>query len=321
MSTKDSISAKVIKDSISPDGVRLTTLHLHYPRAIHAEVMTHRVFSRNARSTRAVPTSKLIDEVKNNPYVPIKWGSNKPGMQAGADLSPDDAAICEHLWLEGAKNAADTAAQLFGMGLHKQWAGRGLEPYLYIDTLVTSTDWSNFFGLRIHSDAQPEFDCLADKVYQALDKSEPQEKAFGQWHLPYIEDADIDAVLEYTTVAGGGVGPLLIQNAMMNIRLLSAARCARISYAPFDGSASIEAELERAARLAGPPLHASPFEHQATPDRKVYGTMSDDTGDQEHVTWLNQKLHGNFYGWVQNRKLMTGENISQFLSLNEGSRI
>lgn len=322
MSTRARISAKIVKHSISPDGIQLAAIHMHQPRIILAEINTHRSMSKNTRSTRAVPTSKLIQEVRENPYTPIKYAENKPGMQAGREMSADDAAICERIWLEGAKNAADTAEQLFGMGLHKQWAGRPLEPYMWCDTLISSTDWTNFFGLRVHPDAQPEFDCLAEKVYLALEASTPTELYYGQWHLPYIEEGESDEVLDYTikTEPKKIGASTLIAKAMENLRLLSAARCARIFYKPFDGNGDIASELDRAAKLQGPPLHASPFEHQATPDRLVHGTMSDSTGDHLHVSWLNPKLHGNFFGWIQSRKLMSFENINQFRSIKENDR-
>jgi len=325
MKTADRITAKIVLDSISPEGIRLPSVHCKLPRIILAEINTHRVLTRNSRSTRAVPTSRLLSEVRKNPYMPIRYDGNKPGMQAGAALPRDAARECARVWKQSARQAADTAEKLFNLGLHKQWAGRVLEPYLFTDVLITSTNWTNFFGLRVHPDAQPEFECLARKVHEALEASTPRLLLPGQWHLPYIDaENDIELALRYTTENEncGTDARLLAVHVMKNLRLLSAARCARISYKPFNGENSeVAAELERAKKLMGPPLHASPFEHQATPDMFTAGTVSDDRGDREQITWVNRRLHGNFYGWVQNRKLMDGENIEHFEAFDESLRL
>src|ERR1700712_5555262 len=133
MNQAERFTATMIEDSISPQGIRLPTIHVTMPRIILAEGNTHRAFTRNARSTRAVPTSKLIKEVRENPYRPLKWLKNKPGMQATEPMTPGQIAVAEGIWLEGAREAADRAEHLFAMGLHKQHAGRVIEPYLYVD--------------------------------------------------------------------------------------------------------------------------------------------------------------------------------------------
>ena len=81
------IKVKIIADSISQtDGIRLTTFELEYPRYIHAEIMTHRVFSRNAQSSRAVPVDKQLERVRTSPVLPIEWGANKAGMSSATLL-------------------------------------------------------------------------------------------------------------------------------------------------------------------------------------------------------------------------------------------
>ena len=77
------ISVKVIADSISAHTKqRITTLELEYPRFIHAELMTHRVFSRNSSSSRAIPIQTMINHIKATTAIPIHWGKNQSGMQA-----------------------------------------------------------------------------------------------------------------------------------------------------------------------------------------------------------------------------------------------
>lgn len=279
------ITAQVIKDSIA-NSIRLVTVHLHYPLVIHAELMTHRVFSRNARSSRAVPTKRMIQDVIDDPFVPLVWGSNQTGMQAGAEIDNrvflggyegilfDRVPITyqpEQAWLWARDQAVIAATGFMEAEYHKQISNRLLAPFLHIDTLVTSTEWDNWFELRDHPMAEPHIEILAKEMRKAFNGSTPIELKFGQWHLPYADvngDPDIEIKL-------------------------SVARSARISYAPFDGSASIDAELDRYKRLVGSrPIHASPAEHQATPDRMIKGQ------------WSNPQLHGNFKGWKQWRKTL-----------------
>lgn len=86
-------STRVLKDSVAPCGKRLTTWELTYPRFVHAELMTHRLFSRNSASSRAIPTEKLIERVEKDPAMPIFWGKNQKGMQAEVEMSPDRKSV------------------------------------------------------------------------------------------------------------------------------------------------------------------------------------------------------------------------------------
>jgi thymidylate synthase ThyX len=287
-----SIAAKIIADSISPLGVRLTTMQLRYPLVIHGEVMTHRVFSRNARSQRAVPTKKMIEEVRSAPWVPQHIGRNQPGMQAGEALGEADRERIASLWREGAAKAADLADQMLASGAHKQIINRILTPFLWMHTLVSATQWENFYGLRIHDDAEPHMAELAQAMFTAQKGSLPKLLRPGEWHLPYVTDE------ERGQYAGRPDGLALLIK-------LSVARCARISYQPFDGDASHAKEIERYDKLVGAqPVHASPAEHQATPD--------EGTCDGDAVTWRNPLLHGNFIGWRQYRKTLSGEAVAPF---------
>lgn len=145
------IQAKVIADSIN-DNNRLTTVQLTYPRFIHSEVMTHRVFSRNAASSRAIPVEKMIAQVRDNPAMPIYWGLNKPGMQAGAEIV--DVERAKLVWIAAANDAANRANQMMVLGLHKQVANRTLEPYQWMTLLSqpqTGTISLNYASTRMHS--------------------------------------------------------------------------------------------------------------------------------------------------------------------------
>lgn len=262
------LEVKIIADSISEAGKRITTFQLKYPRFIHAEVMTHRVFSRNASSSRAIPVSKMIEQVRTNPAMPIHWGKNQSGMQAFEEME-FNGSVKEH-WRLSADSAADRAGCMTDWGLHKQVANRILEPFQHIHVVLTATDFDNFFELRIHEDAQPEIYALALTMKQAMDNSNPEKLEVGEWHLPYVDSPE-----RY--------------NHRQDILIkISAARCCRVSYLKHDGTnPSVEDDLALFERLVGSaPLHASPLEHQATPKNNH---------DSVPIS--------NLSGWIQYRKI------------------
>jgi hypothetical protein len=305
------IKAEIICDSVSTIGVRITTMVLTYPRYIHAELMTHRVFSRNAASSRAIPVKKLIRAVADHPVIPISWGSNKPGMQAGEDISGFKKWLANATWT-GHRYFSLTCARILSnwCGVHKQHANRLLEAHSHIKVLVTSTKWANFIALRYHKDAQPEMRLLAKAISEALDMSYPIKLETGQWHLPFISSGDIAAVRG--TLGNPNKGGQLPRDAL---QLISAARCARISFTTFDRKRpDTYGDLELGKMLVSQtPLHASPLEHQATPD----------------ISSNSMHLWGNFHGWIQYRKMSPGEsaldkpysktpNRSELAALSEG---
>ena len=106
-------AARILADSLAPSGVRLTTFEVRFPRFILAEWNTHRMLSRNAASSRAVPVRKLLEQVETEPFVPEYWGANRPGMQATEELSERDAADARATWLQ-ARDAACDHARLRG---------------------------------------------------------------------------------------------------------------------------------------------------------------------------------------------------------------
>jgi hypothetical protein len=276
------IEAKIIADSISEAGKRLTTLQLVYPRFIHSELMTHRVFSRNASSSRAIPVKKMLEMVRNEPAMPIHWGRNQPGMQADEQLIGVELDTAKALWIDAAEAAAEIAEHMMGVGLHKQVANRILEPFQHISVVLTATEFDNWFELRAHKDAQPEIQMLAVRMLAAMGESTPKLLLRGEWHLPYVSAEDQSRIGDIDLC-----------------RKVSAARCCRVSHLKHDGTASsIEEDLSLCDRLVGAePLHASPFEHQATPDQRLQKPNGE-------FWWANGPLHGNLVGWIQSRKLI-----------------
>jgi thymidylate synthase ThyX len=264
----------IVEDSAAPNGRRLTTFQLQYPRFIHAEFMTHRAFSRNASSSRAIPVAKMLDQVRSNPAHPIHWGANQAGMQAREELTGTALQYAQEGWTTAANCAADIAEAMSKTGAHKQIANRILEPFQLMKVIVTATEWSNFFDLRCHPDAQPEIQKLATMMRDAyygpiapwhatLDRSNP-----WSWHLPYVKGAERDTL------------PLKI------LVKASVARCARVSYLTHEGKEpDWEKDVDLYDKLVGSvPIHASPAEHQAYP---LYDA------------WTQSK---NFMGWRQWRE-------------------
>lgn len=273
------IEVKIIADSIN-EGNRITTLQLRYHRFFHSEIMTHRMFSRSASSSRAIPINKVISQVWNFPAMPVYWGANISGMQAKSELSGKKLYLAKFTWITASKFACIFAYIFSKIGLHKQIGSRILEPWQYINVILTATEFDNFFHLRIHPDAQPEMQELATKIKEAMDASIPKELEFGEWHLPYIMDYEKR------------------QNDEDTVLKMSVARCARVSYCKHDGSRpEIYEDIELYNRLVGShPIHASPAEHQATPG------------------YNPETFNKNFKGWIQYRDIVE-ENL-KILFLN-----
>lgn len=297
------MQAQVILASTAAYSPPIYTIRGRLPRCIWPEVLTHRKFGRNARSSRAVPVERMLEEVRTDPFMPWHWGKNQRGMQAGEDHNEpvlfgphktNDACSRGEAWMVASWQAAKNAQAFMNAGYHKQIVNRLLEPFMWIDVLITATDWDNFLWLRDHSDAEPHLQDWARLAGQAIETAEVQELEPGQWHTPYVEAADFHS-LEGEFNDGRTPIETLAQR-------VSSARCARISYTPFNtDKADIAADLDLYDKLMGADrLHASPTEHQATPDR-----MDPDYPNCNQ--WEASHLHGNLDGWIQFRKTIAGE--------------
>ena len=261
-------SAEVITDSINPSNQRVTTFLVTYPRFIHGEFMTHRVFSRNSASSRAIPIIKVINQVLAEPAMPVAWGKNGKGMQSQEYFEGEDRNICEQAWKEAARSAVESAKKLLDLGLHKQIANRVLEPFMWMTVLVTSTDWSNFFSLRVHKAAQPEFQYLSHMMLGKYLISRPVFKNWGEWHVPF-SDKMPEGLDESTR------------------KKIATARAARTSYLTIDGPIDTQKDilLHDSLALEG---HWSPFEHTCQA--------------------FDGPVKGNFNGWKQYRHEFPNEN-------------
>lgn len=285
------ITAKVLQHSITEAGVQIASLELEYPRFIHSEFMTHRVFSRNAASSRAIPVAKLINQLETNLAHPIHWGANKPGMQADAEL--DDPMAVQADWKRGAEFAQYLARRMSDAGAHKQLVNRVMEPYTHIKTVVTTTELENFMELRDHKDAQPEIQALAKAMKEALKASEPMLLKEGEAHVPYIDRTRDEAGMVYSVN-----GKTVSRESAVKI---SASACAQVSYRLLD--LGEEKALDIYEKLVSSrPIHASPFEHQATPMPTKIAKTKDWPKGITHMDREGNFWSGNFKGWIQQRQ-------------------
>lgn len=259
------MSVEVICHSVSTKGKEIITLACTYPRYIHAEQLTHRQISKNSSSSRAIPVWRMLKNVLSDMAMPYYWGKNAPGMQAHEELPAYRKYLAMGIWTMACYFACFFSFLLHKLGLHKQHANRITEPFQYITVLMTATEWENYFNLRCHKDAQPEIQMLANKIKAAIAGSTPKLLKEGQWHLPYIKE---DETKKY---------------GLHDLRILSSARCARVSYLTHDKkNPEYHKDVELFNKLVGSePLHASPLEHVATPTHKG---------------------NTNFVGWKQYRK-------------------
>ncbi len=294
------VSAKMILDSTANDE-RLASIEARYPKFIHGELMTHRVFSRNASSSRAIPVERLIQDVMSDPALPEKWFKNKAGMQGTEEIVGDEREELIAIYMDARDDAVARAYQMIKVNAHKQHINRVLEPFCHITVLITSTQWSNFRALRQHHMADPTMEALGNAIGAALDGSDPKPLAPGQWHLPYITDDDRLTVKRFPIENEERTSVLIRQ---------SVARSARLSYKLQDGTEpTLCKDLDLYDRLVGGvPLHASPAEHQATP-AKIRTDLKDKPilcGGRN--TYVGPNLGGNLGpAWIQYRKTLAGE--------------
>lgn len=278
-------SAKVIEDSVNNLGTRLTTMEIETHRFVLSEFNTHRVFSRNSASSRAIPFPKQIDRLnKLGPAYPLVWPAEKSGMQGGEDLDEVTIEAIRKQWLEICKITVQFASIFNQVGLHKSVTNRILEPYMRHKIIVTSTAWQNFFQLRNHFMAQPEIREVARLMEEAYFDSIPHKLRDGEWHMPYISDEERE------------------NNDLVTLRKVSSARCARVSHLTHDGVRDLNADLNLYYRLtSSEPMHSSPLEHVATPWLENYQGDSvffrDEENEGYRITTHHLPKIGNLPGW------------------------
>lgn len=327
---KGGIYAKVVAHSKSAySGKEIVTFEYEMPKCILAELNTHRLFSRNAQSSRAVPISKVIEGIRTDPVTPIYWGSNQAGMVAGEEIDTEVTCCLEggssyslerdEAWVHTAEEVADLMQAWEDAGYHKQIVNRIGEAFTFVRGVITATEFDNFFHLRIHPAADPFIQELARCMWEALQASEAEVLHEGEWHTPYYENGcwgESEPVKFYEDGT-----PVLHQDSQ-GISLewalkVSAAACAQVSFRKLDLSdETVDRVYSRLVDEETP--HASCVEHQASPMKNP--TYLDAVGwpsvfDQEGVTHIDKCLNkwsGNFMHWVQNRKLLNNEAVWKY---------
>jgi len=313
-------AAKILADSISPDGFRITTWEATFPRIILAEVNTHCMLSRNSASSRAVPVQKRLASLVSDSFLPEVFGKNKGGMQPGEAIEGDDDTYARMIWLQMRDQAMKAAGKLAEIGVHKQYANRLLEPFLWHTAVITATDVDNLFNLRVNPMAMGEFQHIAALMKKVRDESEPRTLNYGEYHLPYVDP--------------GEAFDLEVQN--IEAWKVSVGRCARVSYLTQDGVRDPNEDVGLSDRL-DTNGHMSPLEHVARPmsrselvlTRSFDITLENgvtlrtngpgvpkpgriiglENGEEFNIVAVRGPLHyaGKLNGWVSRRQFVRGE--------------
>jgi hypothetical protein len=274
-------SAVVIADSVAKDtGYRVTTMQVRLHRFMLPEFNTHRAFSRNSASSRAIPVNRQFIKMAEEPAVPLLWPGERKGMQGGPPLPTEKAIAAREVWLRARDEMMGCAEAMVNLGVHKSVVNRLLEPFLPHTVVVTATDWGDFYAQRLPPQdgseplAQAEIVAAAIVMRKAYTDSTPAQLIPGEWHLPYLDDWELKSM------------------PVVQAKQVSVARCARTSYLTQDGKRDVAEDLNLYRRLlhASPP-HWSPFEHVATP------------------AVPDEPVKGNFTGWHQLRHMHPGVHL------------
>lgn len=286
-----SINAKILADSLSTSGHRLTTMLIRFPRYILPEINTHRICAKNTASSRAIPIATLSRRIREDPANIVFWGRHQAGMQADVELTGLRRWLVKRVWASARWFGVSHARMLAWLGAHKQIANRCQETYSTVEMVISATSWDNLFHLRCHRAAQPEFRVLACAMRDALEASTPERLETGQWHLPLVTSQDW--LQSYKVIEPQLKRPLkdVYDESTMLLAKVSAGRCARVTLRSPDEDIDFTKDLERYSRLVGredandEPKHLSPLEHPAM----ALGRL---------------EQYGPFTGWKQLRKFV-----------------
>ena len=296
--------AKIVLDSVTPAGARLTTFQITLPRIVLAEFNTHKMVSKNSASSRAIPVKKRVAQVRAEPFVPSAFARNTRGMQpAAAPLEGDDHDRALWIWLSAIESMIDHASHLADVEVHKQIANRLIEFCSYWTIVATATEWSNMFALRDHPHAQDEIRDPMHLAKELYEKSEPVFVPSGEWHLPYVTGYSIGSPADGRPFdASAQPGPGWTQAELVQ---MSAGRCAAVSYLNQENQLDPHGDVARCAERLVPNGHMSPLEHPAQSlTRTQWQAMARAMANE----WIERRVPvGNLWGWRQFRKTIEGE--------------
>jgi thymidylate synthase ThyX len=292
------LNAKIIADSINTTHDRLTSIEVTMHRYVLSELNTHRLFSRNSASSRAIPVETQLNSVQNNTAYPISLPSEQPGMQGGSELEGEDRADAL-TFINEMVQTTNTIKRYIGnhpnktTRLHKSVINRYLEPYSFHTVLISATNWQGFWEQRCNPNAQPEIRAVAELMRTAYNESTPKLLQENEWHLPYISQE------EKQNHPVSLLGPV------------SVARCARLSYLTHGNHRPLTDDIDLYNKLiSATPAHLSPLEHIATPDLSNYNITYIDGTDFDNKPFERQRItarYGNMIGWQQHRVMMETE--------------
>lgn len=272
-------TAKVIADTANPNelSARITTFEVYAPRYLLAEINTHRLLSRCAASSRAIPVERRITMTMCEPWIPDVFEKNCKGMHSSEALDDADQEKAQKIWREAITDALWHARRLSKLGTHKQFANRLLEPFVYYHGVITATEWDNFWWLRKSEHADPGFRVLAEKMHEAYSASTP---VVSGMHAPYVREEE----------RAGLSNDQIFQ--------ISAARCARVSYLSHATGkpSTVEEDLALCEKLMQPTgAHLSPFDHPS---------FDDGTNGTHTRRWNSPVDHRQYWGWIPYRVLL-----------------
>lgn len=298
------IEAKIIADSKNEFGDRITTFILTFPRFILAELNTHRLFSRNSASSRAIPFKKMVKMIEEDPFIPIAWQKDHKGMQGSEYFEGQPYNIVSE-WIQARDFAIKQATELNNLGVTKQICNRILEPFMWHTAIVTATEYENFFALRANEEAEIHIKELAERMLQAYNESKPELLETGDWHIPFRDQIDNDEIYTMADTKEYKFTEIFLK--------IATAKCARVSYLNHNGENDYRSDVKLHDRLLKSG-HFSPFEHCArvmSPEEynnNVKGLVDfwDIVillgGKSEVFGWS-----GNFRGFIQYRKTLKNE--------------
>lgn len=268
-------SAEVILDSYSEENnSRLITLKIVFPRTVLSQFNTHCSIAKNFQSTRAIPLAKQIEAVETDPFFPTYYTGAQKGM-VGADKSGEEEwqTVAHGIARDNLLATIEWVKDLDQHGVHKQDAGRYLEPWMWECGIVSSTNWNNYLWLRTADDVYPPHRELAMEIGRAIMQSSPTYLGVKEWHIPMLSEDEMGS--EAFSLHG---------------RLcMSVARIARVSYLRQEVKTTVLEDEARHNDLSRSG-HWSPFEHQA------------------QVMNPNDRSVGKFKGFRQYRHDFGGEN-------------
>lgn len=340
-------NVKVLADSISPRGIRLTTFEATYPRIVHAEQMTHRVIGRNSASTRAIPLATQLWNLITNPFVPERFGINQPGMQAYRHLEGLKHEQAVEIWLNGRDRAITTVLELI-LGTDMMRDLFHYEPGReYIAGIVLRNRFEEVKGLLPKS--TDDTDLSQTSMLNVHKQLAGRGLETYMWHTiimtatelgNYIAlrdhpeaQGEIAELARLLRLAYNASQPRHLEPGQWHLPLVdegefesvgdaikaSAARCAAVSYNR-QAAKNPDKEFQRYAELRGGG-HMSPLEHQATPfnaaewrARDRMAMMAKVSGEEDVLAPLvirqlqdATRFCGNLRGWRQHRKQVEGE--------------